>query len=271
MRRPARTGMVTLCDRDLGDFGFSVARAPNLLGNVSQSHQTSALAGLAGQLPISREAVIDATSIPIEVSYCGDTQAELVTALDTLAHWCSLGPLVLSSSYDWTKVALVSFGGLALGIPGKQFREPTLQGTLNFLRRNPYTYDRYPRRVSTNGAGAANRVELETGTAASHAIVWLEDATVATITQRDASGVIVRQSTLTTVQTAADALLIDSARSRLIAYVAGIRSEVPRDLTLGHGFLRLEPRWAHREAQRWQTLETSSGRLTIDYVRGWLR
>ena len=80
-----------------------------------------------------------------------------------------------------------------------------------------------------------------------------------------------RQSTLTTVQTAADALLIDSARSRLIAYVAGIRSEVPRDLTLGHGFLRLEPRWAHREAQRWQPLETSSGRLTIDYVRGWLR
>ena len=46
------------------------------------------------------------------------------------------------------------FGGLSLGIPGKQFREPTLQGTLTFLRRNPYTYDRYPRRVSTNGAGA---------------------------------------------------------------------------------------------------------------------
>ena len=156
MRRPARTGLVTLCDRDLGDFGFSVARAPNLLGSVPQAHQGSPLAGLAGELLVSREAAMDPTVVAVEVSYCGDTQAELVTALDALAHWCALGPLVLSSAYDWTKVALVSFGGLSLGIPGKQFREPTLQGTLTFLRRNPYTYDRYPRRVSTNGAGAAS-------------------------------------------------------------------------------------------------------------------
>ncbi len=271
MRRPARTGMVTLCDRDLGDFGFTLARAPNLLGTMSMTHPTGTLAGLAGQIAIGREASIDPTVLPLEVSFAGESRAELMTALDAIAHWCSLGPLELSSSFDWTKLCLVAYNGPGLFVPGKQFKETTLQGTLSFTRRNPYTFDRYPRRVSTNGAGPDNRVAIETGSAPSHAILWLVDATSATITQRAANGTIVRQSTLTTVQAVDDALIIDGARKRLTSYVSGVASDVPRDLTLGHGFITLETQYAHLEARQWQTLETSSGRLCVDYVRSWLR
>ncbi len=271
MRRPPRTGMVTLCDRDLGDFGFTLARAPNLLGTMSMTHPTGTLAGLAGQLAMSRDAVIDPTVLTLEVSYLADTRAELMTALDTLTHWCALGPLELSSSFDWTKVALVAFNGPGLFVPGKQFKEPTWQGTLSFTRRNPYTFDRHPRRVVCNGTGPTNRVAVETGTAPSHAILWLVDATTATITQRAANGAVVRESTVTTVQAPTDALVIDGARKRLTRYVAGVASDVPRDLTLGHGFVTLEPQYANWEAQQWQTLETSSGRLVVDYVRSWIR
>lgn len=271
MRRPARTGMVTLCDRDLGDFGFTLARAPNLLGTMAMTHPTSTLAGLAGQIAIAREAVIDPTLVPLEVSFAGDSRAELMTALDTIAHWCALGPLELSSSFDWTKVCLVAYNGPGLFVPGKQFKETTLQGTLSFTRRNPYTFDRYPRRVVTNGAGPANRVAVETGSAPSHAVLWLLDSTGATLTQRAANGTIVRQSALTTVQGVNDVLVIDGARKRLTSYVAGVASSVPRDLTLGHGFVTLEPQYAQFEARQWQTLETSSGRLVVDFVRSWLR
>lgn len=271
MRRPARTGLVQLCDRDLGDFGFTVLRAPALVGTLAMSHPGGVLAGLAGQIPTARDATMDPTTIAIEVAYLGDTHAELMAALDVLANWCALGPLELASAYDPAKRAIVSYAGAGLFIPGKQFKEATWQGTLSFVRRVPYAFDRYPRRVVTSGAGPANRVEVETGTAPGHAVLWLVDATQATITQRAANGVIVRQSTLTTVLTANDALLVDGARSRVTKYTSGVASDVPRDLTLGHGFVRLEPRFAHFEAQRWQTLETSSGRLMVDFVRGWLR
>lgn len=272
MRVYARPGMVTLCDRDLADFGFTVRSAPTLVGTFAQTHPTTPLAGLAGQIPAGRDATVDATVISIDVTCAADTRTEMVTALDDLAAWCSLGPLELSTAFDWTKVALVEYQGTTLSVMGpRQFRGRTWQGTLPFRRLNPYTYDRSPRRVCTSGAGSANRVEVETGNAPSHAILWLLDATTATITQRDASGNIVRQSTLLTTQASTDALVVDGARSKLIKYVAGTRSEVPKDLTLGHGFVRLEPRFAHREAQRWQTLETSSGRLLVDYVRAWQR
>lgn len=271
MRRPARTGLVQLCDRDLGDFGFTVLRAPALVGTMTLSHPGASLAGLAGQIPTARDATIDPTTITIEVAYLGDTQAELMTALDALAHWCSLGPLELATAYDPTKLALVTYQGAGLFIPGKQFKEPTWQGTLTFLRRVPYAFDRAPRRVVSNGAGAANRVPVETGTAPSHAVLWLLDATAASITQRAANGAIVRQSALTTVLAGNDTLLIDGARSRLTHYANGLPADVPEDLVLGHGFVTLEPRYAHFEAQQWQTLETNSGRLLVDYVRGWLR
>jgi hypothetical protein len=271
MRRPARTGLLTLCDRDLGDFGFTLSRAPNLLGTLAMQHPMGALAGLAGQLALSQEAALDPTIVSLDVAFLGDSRAELMTALDDLTHWCSLGPVELSSSFDWTKLAIVAFTGASIFVPGKQFKEPTLSGTLNFTRRHPYVFDRYARRATTNGAGATNRVAIETGTAPSHAVLWLLDATTATITQRTANGTVVRQSTLTTTLTANDALLMDGARKRLTRLTAGAQSNAPRDLTLGHGFFTLEPQFGQRDAQRWQTLETSSGRLIIDYVRSWLR
>lgn len=268
---PARTGMVRLCDRDLGDFGFTVARAPNLLGTQTIGYPTGVLAGLAGQLSLASEAAFDPTAIPIEVSFRGQSRAELVAAIDALTHWCALGPLELSSAFDWGKVALVQFAGAGLFVPGKQFGRTSLQGTLSFVRQQPFTFDRYARRAATNGSGPANRVACETGTAPSHAVLWLVDATVATITHRAADGSVVRQSTLTIAQGPNDALLMDSPRARLVSYVGGARSEVPSVLTLGHGFVTLEPRYAHYEAQRWQTVETSSGRLLVDWVRGWMR
>jgi len=271
MRRPARTGLLTICDRDLGDFGFTLARAPNLVGTMSMSHPTGVLAGLAGQLPYSRDAVLDPTILPLEVSFAGDARSELMPAFDALNHWCSLGPVEISSSFDWSRVILAAYNGPSLDVPGKQFREPTWKGTLAFTRRVPFAYDRYPRRAVTNGAGPSNRVEIETGTAPSHAVLWLVDSTVATITQRAADGTIVRQTTITTVQGPNDAMILDGARSRLIGYLGGIRAEMPTAMTLGHFLVRLEPRFAHYEAQRWQTLETSSGRLVVDWVRGWLR
>lgn len=271
MRRPARTGLVQLSDRDLGDFGFTVLRAPALVGTMVLSHPSATLVGLAGQIPTARDAIIDPTTITIDVAYLGDTQAELMTALDALANWCALGPLEMTTQYDQAKCALVAYQGAGLFIPGRQFKEPTWQGTLTFLRRIPYAFDRLPRRVVTNGAGAANRVPVETGTAPSHAVLWLLDATAATITHRAAGGAIVRQSSLTTVLASNDALIVDGARSRLTHYVNGHATEVPEDLVLGHGFVTLEPRHAHYESQQWQTLETSSGRLVVDYVRGWLR
>jgi len=271
MAFPARTGMVTLCDRDLGDFGFTLSRAPNLLGTWTQSHPAGALAGGAGQLALSSEATFEPTTIPLEVVYRGESRAELAMAIDALASWCSLGPLELASAYDWTKRALVQFGGPTFFVPGKEFARTVLKGTLLFTKRCPYLFDRYARRVVSNGTGTANRVEVETGTAPSHAVVWLLDSTAATVTQRAADGTVVRQSTLTTVQGPNDALLFDGARRRVVAYQGGIEVHVPRDLTLGHGFVTLEPRYAEREAGRWQTLETSSGRLVVDFVRGWLR
>lgn len=271
MAWPARAGLVRLCDRDLADFGFTVAKAPNLLGTQAITYPTGALAGLAGQVSLASEATLDPTVIPIEVAFLGESRSELATALDALTHWCTLGPLELSSSFDWGKLALVQFGGASLFVPGKQFARPVLQGTLTFVRQQPYTFDRYARRATTNGSGPANRVACETGTAPSHAVLWLLNATVATITQRAADGTIVRQSTVTTVQGANDALLLESARAQVVKYVGGVRSDAPRDLTLGHGFVTLEPRYAHYEAQRWQTVETSSGRLLIDWVRGWIR
>lgn len=271
MAWPARGGLVTLCDRDLADFGFTVARAPALFGSQAITYPTGPLVGLAGQVSLAGEATLDSTVIPIEVAFRGETRSELGAALDALQHWCTLGPLELSTAFDWGKISLVQYAGASLFVPGKQFARTVLQGTLSFVRQQPYTFDRHARRAVTNGSGPANRVACETGTAPSHATLWLLNATVATITQRAADGSIVRQSTLTTVQGANDALLLESARAQVTKYVGGVRSDAPRDLTLGHGFVTLEPRYAHYEAQRWQTVETSSGRLVVDWVRGWLR
>lgn len=265
-------GLLTLAGRDLADFGFAYRGSnTSLFGRSEIVYPSTPVEGAAGELVLGRTSAVRPVPLTLDVFFQGDSPGECQTAIDQMQHWLALGPALVWQKRRPTQVTIVS-GTVqtSLFVPVRELGRRQLRGTLT-LRRHPYYFDQYPMRVVSNGAGMANRVEIPTGTAPSALQCWVTDATNPVITQRAADGTIVRQSTwLMGLALDGDYAILDGSRRRAVKADNGTLTDVPSALQVGSTWPVAEPRWAWVEAQRYQTLEVSAGRLFVDVRRAWL-
>lgn len=263
-----RPGLLRLANRDIADFGFTLADVQDLTGSIAVGQSRAAVLDGAGATVTDPAWTLDASPIVLRLAYLnGQTLAGAQQALDALAEWMALGPMLLWQVTRPTQGLLVSLAGVQLASQ-KTLKSPYLTGVVRLTRETPYYRDLLPQRYVATGTGSANRLAIPTGTAPHHLHVMVIGGTNATITQRAWDGSIVRQSTLahgTGVEVS-----LNSQTRKVVRYVGGDPFEDPKVLTFGHGFFTADPQYAYRPKARWQTLETSSGTLIVDSCRNWL-
>lgn len=263
-----RPNLVWLQDCDIAQFGLVAQRVEGALGTAGQVWPTGQVLGSSGLMVLSRDAVTDARQIVLTVTHVGDSVASMLAALRDLQEWCGMGPVQIRTAHDPTLLFLGAHRTHALSPRRRQFQSFNFAGTITFDLRNRYAWERVAQRYI---GMTDERVPVPSGSGPTQIICTLTDvSSAATITQRDAVGNVLRQSTLTIAQGVADALRFDTPQRTLQTFSNGVQSDAPGStLTLGHGFFTLDPRTAQRSVGQWNTFETNSGRLWIDARRSW--
>lgn len=259
-----RPNLVWVQDCDLAQFGLVPQRVEGALGTAGQVWPTGEVLGSSGLLVLAREPKYDVRQLALTVTHVGDSVASMLAALRDLQAWCGLGPVTLRTAHDPTLVFLGAHRSHQIAPRRRQFRNATVSGTITFDLRNRFAWERVPRRAV---GAAGERIPIETGTGPTQLALWLTDATDPQLIQRDAVGQILRQTSLVlAAQGAQDALWMQTPSRSLTVFASGVASPAASTtLTLGHGWMTLDP----RQPGRVQFLETTSGRLWVDTRRSW--
>lgn len=259
-----RPNLVWVQDCDLAQFGLVPQRVDGALGTAGQAWPTGEVLGASGLLVLSRDPKYDVRQIVLTVTHVGDSAASMVAALRELQEWCALGPVTIRTAHDPNLVFLGAHRSHQLSPRRRQFNTANCSGTITFDLRNRFAWERTPQRVV---GAAGDRIEVRTGSGPTQLALWITDATNPQLLQRDAVGQLVRQTSLVVpAQGAADALWMQSPERSLTTFASGVSAPAPATtLTLGHGFFTLDP----RSPGRVHTIETTSGRLWVDFRRSW--
>ena len=264
----AQTGILWINGRDLAtDFSFAATATAGWPGNLSAAKRTApVLSGpeMQGGIYDPRLIARQAAQASLSGIIMGSSLADALTKSDALRGLVMQVEVTLRTGYATDRYCLA----LCTDYAGVPFNPGVLDGVVSvamtFTVKDGLAWRTVPDGVSLSTA----RATCPIGTAESYPVITIHGggATVSNpvVTLRNAGGDVVQTHSFTISGGADDALIIDSARSRITKSAAGTLTDGWTYCTPGSGdFVLLRPADGNPELAAYPTVELSSATGTM--------